>query len=372
MSEKQKLERDYQQRRAEDRKEIKEVTTELVKTAFKEMPPNEKLHLALDITGCFIDPVDGINALLYLAEGRYGEAALSSASLIPIGGIFVAGGKLLGKTLKWGDNAVGAVKTAEKIGDGVSAAQDAYTYMQKSRVGMNILQSITPLMDELTESVTKYGNEFVETVVEKGTKEVAEEAVEKGTKEIVEEVVEKGTKEAAEEVAENGVKKAIGAIAEKAGDAAPAAKNLPEAVEEFGETVKKLDKAGVDEVVEGGGDVLNNLKPQNLMDELASSGVKYNPDEVIAVMKTADGNLLWLEQGNVKSGLTHILEGHAEDFASQGVDNIQQLLNDVLKNAPIKTGSNSKGLFADYVFNGNTYRVAYGTNGYIVSFYPID
>ena len=108
------------------------------------------------------------------------------------------------------------------------------------------------------------------------------------------------------------------------------------------------------------------------MDELASSGVKYNPDEVIAVTKTADGKLLWLEQGNTKSGLTHILERHADDFASQGIDDIPLLLNDVLKTAPIKAGSNSKGLFADYVFNGNTYRVAYGTNGYIVSFYPID
>ncbi len=108
------------------------------------------------------------------------------------------------------------------------------------------------------------------------------------------------------------------------------------------------------------------------MDELASSGVKYNPDDVIAVTKTADGKLLWLEQGNTKSGLTHILERHADDFASQGIDDIPQLLNDVLKNTPIKTGSNSKGLFADYVLNGNTYRVAYGTNGYIVSFYPID
>lgn len=128
----------------------------------------------------------------------------------------------------------------------------------------------------------------------------------------------------------------------------------------------------LEDVVEGGTDALNNLKPQNLMDELASSGVKYNPDEVIAVTKTADGKLLWLEQGNTKSGLTHILERHADDFASQGIDDIPLLLNDVLKTAPIKAGSNSKGLFADYVFNGNTYRVAYGTNGYIVSFYPID
>ena len=123
---------------------------------------------------------------------------------------------------------------------------------------------------------------------------------------------------------------------------------------------------------ERGVEVPNNLKPQNLMDELASSGVKYNPDEVITISKTPDGNLLWLEQGNTKSGLTHILERHADDFESQGVDDIPQLLNNVVKNTPIKTGSNSKGLFADYVLDGHTYRVAFGTNGYIVSFYPID
>ena len=115
-----------------------------------------------------------------------------------------------------------------------------------------------------------------------------------------------------------------------------------------------------------------NLKPQNLMNELANSGVKYNPDEVVAVTKTKDGKLLWLENGNTKSGLTHIVERHADDFASQGINNIPQLLNSVLETTPVKMGSNPKGLFADYVFNGNTYRIAYGTNGYIVSFYPID
>ena len=146
--------------------------------------------------------------------------------------------------------------------------------------------------------------------------------------------------------------------------------------------ISLIFKSGsIDELAEGmikygdemqeAGEILA-LKPQNLMDELAGSGLKYNPDEVIAVTKTVDGKLLWLERGNNQSGLTHILERHADDFASQGIDDIPQLLNDVLKNAPIKTGSNSKGLFADYVFNGNTYRVAYGTNGYIVSFYPID
>ena len=147
---------------------------------------------------------------------------------------------------------------------------------------------------------------------------------------------------------------------------------VAEGMIKYGNEMQEAGEILAKEAVEGGLDVLNNLKPQNLMDELASSGVKYNPNDVIAVTKTADGKLLWLEQGNTQSGLMHILERHADDFASQGIDDIPQLLNNVLKNTPIKTGSNSKGPFADYVFNGNTYRVAYGTNGYIVSFYPID
>jgi len=110
----------------------------------------------------------------------------------------------------------------------------------------------------------------------------------------------------------------------------------------------------------------------SLLKELAHSNVKYNPDDVVTVIKNSDGKLIWLEKGNSKKGLIHILERHADDFASQGVDNIPKLLENVLSSKPINTGSNAKGLFADYMFKGNKYRVAYGTNGFVVSFYPID
>ena len=35
------------------------------------------------------------------------------------------------------------------------------------------------------------------------------------------------------------------------------------------------------------------------LDELANSGVKYNPDNIVAITKTADGRLVWLENGKV-------------------------------------------------------------------------
>ncbi|WP_290850740.1 PKD domain-containing protein [Eubacterium sp. LMAG:50] len=113
-------------------------------------------------------------------------------------------------------------------------------------------------------------------------------------------------------------------------------------------------------------------KKSRLLNELENSGVKYNPDNVVRVMKNSEGKLMWLENGNSKAGLTHILERHADDFASQGVSDIPKLLENVLSTNPIKSGSNVKGRFADYIWNGNSYRVAYGTNGFVVSFYPID
>ncbi len=120
---------------------------------------------------------------------------------------------------------------------------------------------------------------------------------------------------------------------------------------------------------EGGG---KSLKNPILMEELKNSGVKYNPKDVIAITKTADGKLLWLESGNSSSGLKHIVDGHAADFTAKGINDIPQFLNDVLQTSPVNTGKSAKGLFADYVVNESKYRVAYGTNGYVVSFYPID
>ncbi|EAC7758081.1 hypothetical protein FSF01_08355 [Listeria monocytogenes] len=110
---------------------------------------------------------------------------------------------------------------------------------------------------------------------------------------------------------------------------------------------------------------------KTLMKELAESGVKYNADDVVMITKTVDGKLLWLEKGNASSGLKHIVDGHAVNFADKGITDIPSLLNKVLNTTPIKTGSSAKGLYADYLINGSKYRVAYGTNGYIVSFYPI-
>ncbi|MCD7947775.1 MAG: hypothetical protein LUG13_05695 [Oscillospiraceae bacterium] len=110
---------------------------------------------------------------------------------------------------------------------------------------------------------------------------------------------------------------------------------------------------------------------EGLIKELAESGVKYNADDVMMITKTPDGKLLWLESGNKEGGLKHILNGHANDFAAKGITDIPSFLNEVLQINPISTGTTASGPFSVYSMDGSLYKVAYGTNGYIVSFYPI-
>lgn len=38
----------------------------------------------------------------------------------------------------------------------------------------------------------------------------------------------------------------------------------------------------------------------------------------MAITKTADGKLVWLEKGNSKAGLEHIMQ-HADQFATKGI-----------------------------------------------------
>ena len=119
-------------------------------------------------------------------------------------------------------------------------------------------------------------------------------------------------------------------------------------------------------------EVVGNLKPQKLMVELASSGVKYNPDEVIAVTKTADGKSVWLEQGNEKAGLVHIMR-HKEQFASKGIssDNIPFFLLEAIKNGKIVGIQRSRPIY-EILYEGELQRVAIsiGENGFVIGANP--
>ena len=123
-------------------------------------------------------------------------------------------------------------------------------------------------------------------------------------------------------------------------------------------------------------DVLNNLKPQNLMDELASSGVNYNPDDVIVVTKTVDDKLVWLENGTDAAGLNHIITEHADDFLNKGItqEQIPDYVMNALKNGEI-VGYQGRGTgrpIYEFTYNGEIHKVAItvGNNGFVVGANP--
>ena len=121
----------------------------------------------------------------------------------------------------------------------------------------------------------------------------------------------------------------------------------------------------VDELVKGGLDV-------NLLDELAKSGVKYNPEDIVAITKTADGKIVWLENGNSNAGLEHIMQ-HADQFAAKGVssDKIPDFIMYAIKNGKIVGKQRTRPIY-EVMYEGKLQRVAISIsgNGFIVGANP--
>ena len=114
---------------------------------------------------------------------------------------------------------------------------------------------------------------------------------------------------------------------------------------------------------------------------LERAGVKFNPDDVIFVTIDKTGQLVWLEKGNEEAGLKHI-EKHAGDFAKKHGIPPNELTNHIkriLANGEVVSSkknllANGKiGLEKIYCYEGKYYALAaIGTNGFIVSIYPLD
>ena len=131
--------------------------------------------------------------------------------------------------------------------------------------------------------------------------------------------------------------------------------------------VPSLDGPRLHDTIEGAD---GYFLDRGLMEELENSGAKYTPENVMYIVKTPDGMLQWLETGNESSGWMHI-ERHATDFQRRGVDDPYSFLCEVLQTQPTERGIRPTGPYATYMVDGEKYTLAHGTNGYIVSFYPI-
>lgn len=125
----------------------------------------------------------------------------------------------------------------------------------------------------------------------------------------------------------------------------------------------------------------NNLKNDPLLEELIKNGVKISINDVVFTAKDKSGQVVWLENGNIGKGLEHIKK-HTNEFIAK--HNIQENhlvghLKNIIKKGKVissqyKTLSNGRvGLEKIYLYKGNYYTLgAIGTNGYIVSMYPLN
>lgn len=118
-----------------------------------------------------------------------------------------------------------------------------------------------------------------------------------------------------------------------------------------------------------------------LVKQLEQGGVKFSKKDMVFVTKDKTGQVVWLEKGNASSGLQHIVSRHANDFQSKhGVSKsqISNHLNDVFTSGKVEysriTQKNGRpGYERLYSHNGKYYLLTgVGTNGYIVSAYPIN
>ncbi|PJG85311.1 hemagglutinin repeat-containing protein, partial [Conservatibacter flavescens] len=110
--------------------------------------------------------------------------------------------------------------------------------------------------------------------------------------------------------------------------------------------------------------------------ELTQNGIKFTQDQVIAITKTNDGRIVFLEKGNAKAGLEHVLK-HKNEFIAKGISesDIPNFLITALNQNNI-VGYQGKGNgrpIYELNYNGKTQRVAItvGNNGFIVGANPV-
>ena len=119
---------------------------------------------------------------------------------------------------------------------------------------------------------------------------------------------------------------------------------------------------------------------ETLLKELAENGVKHNADDIIRIARGPDGKIVFLEKGNSRAGLQHIIEAHADDFARRGVpqDQIPDLVMTAVTEGKI-VGSQGKGRASgggraiyEVTYGGKKHYVAVsvGNNGFIVGANP--
>lgn len=110
------------------------------------------------------------------------------------------------------------------------------------------------------------------------------------------------------------------------------------------------------------------------MAELAQQNIKHTPEKIIGITRNPEGKIIFLEQGNSRAGLQHIVEAHGTDFVNKGImiSEIPDLLMTAVKqNNVVGIQGRSRTVFL-VEFKDKSYDVAIeiSRNGFIVGANP--
>ena len=118
-------------------------------------------------------------------------------------------------------------------------------------------------------------------------------------------------------------------------------------------------------------------KQQTLINSLIARKEKCTPADILMIDKDHEGNIFWLEKGNYKAGLEHIIEKHERNFADVGIKkyDIPKYICSAIKTGRIVgqqgNGKNPRPIY-EFDYRGEKRRLAIqiGSNGFIVSANP--
>jgi hypothetical protein len=145
-------------------------------------------------------------------------------------------------------------------------------------------------------------------------------------------------------------------------------------------SAKELEVA-TEVVVKNAGEI-ENLINKALIQELKEKGVKFTEENLKFITKNVDGIIIFLEEGSTKSGLEHIIKGKwngkidFQDLFNGKIEEMVENMYKAIKNEKyIKKIIDSSGRIS-YIYKIQTtkglreFKIAVGSNGYIVTFFP--
>lgn len=115
---------------------------------------------------------------------------------------------------------------------------------------------------------------------------------------------------------------------------------------------------------------------QAMLEGLAANGIKFTAQNAVATAQTSAGKIVFMETGNVKLGLIHIIAEHTNDFANIGVrqDQIPVVILQAVTQGTIVgyQGAGTGRPIFETLVNGKPQLIAVtiADNGYIVGANP--